>query len=322
MPIRPLATALITIATACVAIAAHAQEYPSRPVRIINGFPPGGNVDLVGRLIAQKLSESIRQPVIVESKPGAGTMIANDYVAKAPADGYTILLVSGAFPTVAATQRKLPYDPIRDFAWLSTIVTYPLVAIVRPDSPLRTIDDLIAAAKAQPGRLTFPSPGVRSLIHLAGELFCATAGVEMLHVPYKSSAETVTEVMTGRIDVLFETLTLASTHLQAGKVRALAITSAQRVSHMPDLPTVAERLPGFETTSFIGMAAPRGTPAPIVQRLTEEFHKVLALPDIRQRFADLGGTPRPSTPADMAAFVEMEIVKWRRVVETRKISID
>ncbi|MSQ18716.1 MAG: tripartite tricarboxylate transporter substrate binding protein [Betaproteobacteria bacterium] len=313
---------LATFFAVCTSISVHAQDYPSRPIRIINGFPPGGNVDLVGRLIAQKLGESLKQPVIVESKPGAGTMIANDFVAKAPADGYTILLVSGAFPTVAATQRKLPYDPVRDFAWLTTIFTYPLVAIVRPDSPLRSIDDLIATAKANPGKLTFPSPGVRSLIHLAGELFCATAGVEMLHIPYKSSAETVTEVMTGRIDVLFETLTLASTHLQAGKVRALAITSAQRVPHMPDLPAVAERLPGFETTSFIGMAAPRGTPGPIVQRLTEEFHKMLALPDIRQRFSDLGGTPRPSTPDETAAFIEKEIVKWRRVVEARKIAID
>jgi tripartite-type tricarboxylate transporter receptor subunit TctC len=319
MSIRSLSIAFVI---ACTSLAAHAQDYPSRPLRIINGFPPGGNVDLVGRLIAQRLSEALRQPVFIESKPGAGTMIANDYVAKAPADGYTILLVSGAFPTVAATQRKLPYDPVHDFAWLTTIITYPLVAIVRPDSPLRSIDDLIATAKAQPGKLTFPSPGVRSLIHLAGELFCATAGVEMLHVPFKSSAETVTEVMTGRIDVLFETLTLASTHLQAGKVRALAITSARRVPQWPDLPTVAERLPGFETTSFIGMAAPRGTPAPIVQRLTDEFHKVLALPEIRQRFADLGGTPRPSTPEETAAFVGKEIAKWRQVVETRKIAID
>ncbi len=144
----------------------------------------------------------------------------------------------------------------------------------------------------------------------------------MLQIPFKSSAETVTEIMTGSIDVLFETLTLASTHIQAGKVRALAITSAQRVPQMPDLPTVAERLPGFETTSFIGMAAPRGTPAPIVQRLTDEIHNILALPEIRQRFADLGGTPRPSQPDEMAAFVEKEIAKWRRVVEARKIAID
>lgn len=299
-----------------------AQDYPNKPVRVINGFAPGGNVELVGRLVAQRMSDALGQPLVIESRPGAGTMVANQYVARQPADGYTLLLVSGAFPTLAATQRKLPYDAVNDFTWISSIIGYPLVALVRADSPYKSLDDLIAAAKAAPGRVTYPSPGVRSLIHLATEHFASVAGVELLHVPFRGGSETMTELMAGRLDVLFETLTLASGAIAGGKVRALAVTAPERVPGLPAVPAVAERFPGFEAHSFIGLAAPRDLPPAIAERLNAELRKALASPEIRQRFAELGGTARPQSPAEMRAFVTSEIARWRQVVEARRIEVE
>ena len=316
-PVR-LLFALLAFLT-CVSGAA--QDYPAKAVRLVAGFPPGGNVDMVARVVAQKMSERFGQQMIVENRPGAGGLIGSDYVAKAPADGYTLLLVSGAYTGQAATMKTLPFDPVRDFTWISTLITYPFVLVVRSDSPFRTLNDLISAAKSSPGKLNFASVGIASVFHLATELFNAMAGIEITHVPFRGGAEPMTEVIAGRMDGVFETMPIALPHIQSGRVRALAVTSAERAPLLPETPTLGQTLPGYDVVSFSGIAAPRGTPGAIVERLNRDLRAVLELPDIRRRFTDLGGSLRASSPEEMGRYIENDIAKWKRVVEERKIVI-
>jgi len=297
-----------------------AQDYPSKPVKLIVPFPPGGNVDLGGRIVAQKMTEGFGRQVIAENRTGAGGVIANEFVAKSAADGYTLLVVSGALVTQAAVLKKLPYDPVRDFAWISTLVSYPLVLAVRADSSFKSLDQYIAYVRSNPGA-NYPSPGMGTLYHLAAEQFIAMAGIEMTHVPFRGGAEPLTEVLSGRMDLLFDALTNASPHIQAGKFRALAVSSPGRSPSLPGVPTVAESVPGYEASSFLGIAAPAGTPPAVVERLNREVRRIVDLPDIRSRFAEWGGQPMPGSPEDMRRHVEAEIAKWKRVVEARKIEI-
>jgi len=299
-----------------------AQDYPSKPVRLLIGFPTGGNVDIVGRIVAQKMSEGLGQQVLPENKTGAGSIIANDYVAKSAADGYTLLVVSGAFVTQAATLRKLPYDPLRDFSWISTIVSYPLVLSVRADSRFKTLDEFIAYVKSSPGKVNYPSPGMGTLYHLAAEMFASMAGIDMQHVPFRGGSEPLTEVLSGRMELLFDALTNSYPQIQAGKFRPLAVSSSERSPSLPNVPTVAQSVPGYEVTSFLGIAGPAGMPAAVVARLNREVRQVLALPDIGQRFAEWGGTPNPSSPEEMAQRVDAEIAKWKRIAELRKIQLE
>lgn len=300
---------------------APAQPYPSRPLRIVSPFSAGGNSDLVGRLLAPKLAERLGQNVIVENRPGAGGMIGTAYVARATPDGHTMLAMSGAFTAVAATVAKLPYDPARDFSWVTMIVTYPFVAVVKNDAPVKTVSQLIAAAKHAPGKLTYGSVGTGSVFHLAAELFNTMAGTDMTHVPYKGGGEPIAELMGGRLDVIFTTLTGAHGHIEAKRVRPIAVASARRAPQLPDVPSVAETLPGYEVTSFLAVAGPRGVPAPVVARLNREYRSVLALPDIRQRLTASGGEVRPGTPAELQRHVGDEIAKWKRVVAEKKIEV-
>jgi tripartite-type tricarboxylate transporter receptor subunit TctC len=301
--------------------AALAQDYPAKPVRLLIGFPPGGNVDVVGRIMAQKMSEGFGRQVLPENRTGAGSIIANEFVAKSAPDGYTLLVVSGAFVTQAATMKKLPYDSVRDFSWISTVVTYPLVLSVRSDSRFRTLDEFIGFVKSNPGKLHYPSPGMGTLFHLAGEMFVSMAGLDMQHVPFRGGAEPLTEVLSGRMELLIDALTNSYPHIQAGKFRPLAVTSFQRSSSLPNVPTVAQSVPGYEATSFLGIAGPPGMPSAIVERVNREVRRVLALPDIRARFAEWGGTPSASSPEEMRRHVESEIAKWKRIVEARKIEL-
>jgi len=298
-----------------------AQEYPAKPIRLMIGFPTGGNVDIVGRIVAQKMGEGLGQQVIPENKTGAGSIIANDYVAKSAADGYTLLVVSGAFVTQAATTRKLPYDPLRDFSWISTLVSYPLVLSVRADSRFKTLDEFIAYVKSNPGKVNYPSPGMGTLYHLAAEMFVSMAGIDMQHVPFRGGSEPLTEVLSGRMELLFDALTNSYPQIRAGKFRPLAVSSAERSPSLPDVPTVAQSVPGYQVTSFLGVAGPAGMPAGVVERLNREVRRVLALPDSGQRFAEWGGTPSPSSPEEMARRVETEIAMWKKVVELRKIQL-
>jgi len=311
--------ALVLGALACTFAAA--QDYPSRPIRLVVGFPPGGNVDVVGRIVAQKMSEGLGQQVLPENRTGAGSIIANEFVARSAADGYTLLVVSGAFVTQAATMNKLPYDPLRDFSWISTLVTYPLVFSVRSDSRFRTLDEFIAFVKTSPGKINYPSPGMGTLYHLAGEMFVSMAGIDMQHVPFRGGSEPLTEVLSGRMELLIDALTNSYPQIQAGKFKPLAVSSLQRSASLPGVPTVAQTVPGYEASSFLGLAGPPGLPPPIVERLNREVRRVLALPDIGQRFAEWGGTPGASSPEEMRRHVAAEIEKWKKVVEARKLEL-
>ena len=300
---------------------AAAQDYPSKPVRLVVGFPPGGNVDVVGRIVAQKMSEGFSQQVLPENRTGAGSIIANEYVAKATADGYTLLVVSGAFVTQAATMKKLPYDSLRDFSFISTVVTYPLVFSVRSDSRFRTLGEFIAFVKSSPGKVNYPSPGMGTLYHLAGEMFVSMAGIEMQHVPFRGGSEPLTEVLSGRMELLIDALTNSFPHIQGGKFRPLAVSSLERSASLPNVPTVAQSVPGYEASSFLGVAGPPGMPVAIVERVNREVRRVVALPEIAQRFAEWGGTPSASTPEEMRRHVATEIEKWKEVVEARKLEL-
>jgi tripartite-type tricarboxylate transporter receptor subunit TctC len=309
------------LSAALLTASAGAQDYPSKPIRLLIGFPPGGNVDVVGRIVAQKMGEGFGQQVLPENRTGAGSIIANEHVAKSAADGYTLLVVSGAFVTQAATMKKLPYDPVRDFSWISTVVTYPLVFSVRSDSRFRTLDEFIGYVKSNPGKVNYPSPGMGTLYHLAGEMFVSMAGIDMQHVPFRGGSEPLTEVLSGRMELLIDALTNSYPHIQGGKFRPLAVSSLARSVSLPNVPTVAQSVPGYEASSFLGIAGPQGLPGAIVERVNREVRRVVALPEIAQRFAEWGGTPTSSSPDEMGRLVRTEIEKWKRVVETRKIEL-
>jgi len=297
------------------------KDFPLRPVRLVSPFPAGGNTDIIGRLIAPSLSERLGQNVIVENRPGAGSLIGNNYVARATADGHTLLVASGAFTSVAATVKSLPYDPIGDFAWVSLIVTYPFVVVVKTDSPVNTVADLIAAARKNPGKLNYASAGAGSVLHLAAELFNAMARTDLTHIPYKGGAEPISELVGGRIDVVFTTLTGVFPLIEARRIKAIAIASSERSAQLPNVPTVGQTLPGYDVTSFAGIAAPGGTPGAVVARLNRELRAVLALPEVGRRLADTGGDLRPGTPEEMRRYVAADIAKWKRVVAERKIEL-
>src|SRR6266478_4780534 len=244
-----------------------AQDYPGKPVRLLIGFPPGGNVDVVGRIVAQKMSEGFGQQVIPENRTGAGSLIANEHVARSAADGTTLLVVSGAFVTQAATMKKLPYDPIRDFSFISTLVTYPLVFSVRSHSRFKTLDDFVGYVKGNPGKVNYPSPGMGTRYHLAGEMFVSMAGIDMQHVPFRGGSEPLTEVLSGRMELLIDALTNSYPQIQAGKFRPLAVSSLERSASLPKVPTVADSVPGYEASSFLGLAGPAGMSPAVVERL-------------------------------------------------------
>jgi tripartite-type tricarboxylate transporter receptor subunit TctC len=296
-----------------------AQAWPAKPLKLVTPFPPGGSADVIARLIGQSLAEQLGQPVVIDNRPGAGGVVGNEYAARQPPEGYTLLLITGAYPVQAAMLKSLPFDPLADIAMVSLLTTYPFVISVRPDSSFRTLGELIAYAKANPGKLNFPSSGIGTVHHLSGELLNAMAGIEMVHVPFRGGASPLTEVLGGRVDLLLEAITLSIGQLHAGKLRPLAVTSASRWSALPDVPTVAETVPGYEVNSFIGLGATGRTPQAIVARLNAAVRKALARPQTHQRFIELGGAPGASTPDEMRAFIEREVAKWRQVVSLRKI---
>ena len=296
-----------------------AQAYPAKALKLVTPFPPGGSADVIARLTAQQLGEALGQPVVVDNRPGAGGLVGNEYAAKQPPDGYTLLLITGAYPVQAAAMKSLPFDPLADIAMVSMLTTYPFVISVRPDSPFATLGDFIAQAKANPGKLNFPSSGVGTVHHLSGELFNAMAGTDIVHVPFRGGAGPLTELLGGRVDVLFEAITLSIGHIQAGRLRPLAVTSRERWKALPEVPAVHETLPGYEVISFIGLGASGGTPAPILQRLNAEVRKMLSSPEGARRFVELGGEPRATSPEEMRSFIERDIARWRGVIASRRI---
>ena len=309
---------IVTIAAAIAAVTlAHAQGYPARVVKIVSPFAPGGPGDLLPRAIATGLSPLLGQPVIVENRPGATTVIAMQAVAKAPPDGYTLIFASVTSLAInLSAYKNLPYDPVKDFAPVALCFTTPLYLVVHPSVPAKTVQELIALAKSHPGKLTFGSGGNGSSNHLAGELFKSLANVDMRHIPYKSMQSAITDAIAGHIDMVFGSGGL--NEARAGRVRVLAVTSARRSAAAPELPTVQEAgLPGYESTIWFGILAPAHTPAAIVHRLSDDINKVLGGPDIRERFNTVDVTR--STPEEFAAFMRREIPKWRKVFGAAKI---
>ena len=318
-------TALGALATLALGRDAFAQSaYPDRPVRLIVAFAPGGFTDIVGRVTAAKLSETLGQQVIVDNKAGAGGIIGTEVGAKAPPDGYTLLL--GTISTHAMNPhlyKSLPYDPMKDFAPIARVATSPNILVVHPSVPAKTVAELIAVAKAKPGDLKYGSGGNGTSSHLAGEMFKSMASVDILHVPYRSTSPGVTALLAGEISLMFDTLPSSLPHVQAGTLRALAVTPRERVAFVPDLPTVQESgLPGFEMGVWVGIFAPAGTPSPVVARLDAETKKLLALPDVVARFEALGVTPFYASPDGLAAYLREETEKWGKVVRGAGIKIE
>jgi tripartite-type tricarboxylate transporter receptor subunit TctC len=301
------------------AAAAWGQAFPTKPLRLVTPFPPGGSADIIARVTAQSLSDTFGQPVVVENRGGAGGVSGSDYASKQPPDGYTLLLISGAYPVYPAMLKSMPFDPLKDIAMVSMLTSYPFVISVVPGSPFRTLGDLIARAKANPGKLNYPSSGIGTVHHLSGELFNALAGTDLTHIPYRGGNAPLTETLAGRADVLFEAMTLSIGQIQAGKLRALAVTSRERWQALPDTPTARETLPDYEVNSFIGLGVTGGTPAPLVERLNSAVRKGLENPDTHKRFVELGGEPRASSPEEMRSFIASETEKWKRVVAARNI---
>ena len=245
-----------------VAAAAHAQSYPERAVRIVVGFPPGGSSDTVARVVAQHLAPLLGQPVVVENKPGAGGVIGSDTVAKAAPDGYTLLLATAGHSTAAAMVQKLPFDAINDFAWISTVTTYPFAFATSAESQIKSLADLIQKAKAAPGKITYSSAGVGTSHHLLGEWLSSLAGIELNHIPFKGGSSPLTEVLAGRVDVMVETMTLGLPHIKSGKLRGLAVSSPEPKAYLPDVPPASKTVPGLVFQSWLGIAGPAGMPAP------------------------------------------------------------
>jgi len=310
---RPI---LATLVAALVAPLAAAQDYPSKPVRIIVPFAAGGPADVYARFIAQRLQESMGQTFIVDDRPGAGSIIGTDAVAKSPPDGYTLLLMSNTHSVNESLIPSKPFQLMRDFVPIAPINSSDLVLVARSGLPASTLAELIAAAKAKPGGLSYASSGPGTPYHMAGELFKAMAGVSILHIPYKGSSGARTDVLGGQVDMMFDAVPTMTEHIRAGKVKALGTTGATRSAVMPELPTIAEAgVPGYEATIWLGLMAPKNTPAPIVARLNAEVAKIVANPETAKAWKAQGATPMTMSTAEFTRYLNDDIVKWAHIVK-------
>jgi tripartite-type tricarboxylate transporter receptor subunit TctC len=308
--------ACLAAALVCVT-AAHAQPaYPQKPIRLVVPFPPGGGTDILARLLGQKMSETLGQQVVIDNRGGAGGTIGTDIAAKAPPDGYTLILVSGSHAINPGLYQKLPYDSVNDFAPITQIATSPGILVVNPSLPVKSVKDLIALARAKPGQINYASAGSGTPPHLAGELFKVMAKIDMVHVPYKGNAPAFTDVIGGQVSLIFPTMPSAMPFIKSGKLRPIAVTSAKRSPAAPDIPTIAESgLPGYEATSWYGILAPARTPPQIVARLHEVLVSVIGAPDMKDKLAAQGLDPVANTPQQFAAVIKSEIAKWAQVVK-------
>jgi tripartite-type tricarboxylate transporter receptor subunit TctC len=301
---------------------AWAQAYPSRPVRIIVPYAPGGTTDIVARLIGQSLSERLGQQFIIENRPGAGGNIGTEVVARAPPDGYSFLLVTTTNAVNATLYEKLNFNFIRDVATVAGLIRTPLVLEVHPGVPAKTVPELIAYAKGNPGKFSMASYGTGTASHVAGELFKMMAGINMVHVPYRGAAPMLTDLLGGQVQAAFDNLPGSIEYIRAGTIRPLAVTTATRSDVLPDIPTVGEFVPGYEASAWNGVGAPRNTPAEIIDRLNKEINAALADPKMKARLADLGALPMPMAPADFAKLISEETEKWGKVVQAANLKPD
>jgi tripartite-type tricarboxylate transporter receptor subunit TctC len=303
-------------AVSCIA---WAQAYPSRPVRLIVGFAPGGGNDIVARLMGQWLSERLDQPVVIENRPGAATSIATEAVVHAPPDGYTLLFVAPSSAINATLYEKLNFNFIRDIAPVASIMRIPNVMVVNPSVPVKTAPEFIAFAKSNPGTVNMASPGVGTSVHLSGELFKMMTGIDMVHVPYRGAAPALTDLLGGQVQVMFGTVPSAIEYIRAGKLRALAVTTATRSQALPEVPTVGEFVPGYEVSTWYGVGAPMGTPAEVIDKINRDINASLADPKLNARLADLGGITIVGSPGDFGKLITDETEKWAKVIRTANI---
>ena len=301
---------------------AAALDYPTRPVRWVVGYPAGGTTDILARLIGQYLSEKLGQQFIVENKPGAGNNIATEAVINSPPDGYTLLFVNPANGINTSLYKKLSFNFPRDIAPIAGIARVPNVMEVNPNVPAKTVAEFIAYAKANPNKVNLASSGNGTSVHLSGELFMAMTGVKLTHVPYRGSAPALTDMIAGQVQVLFDNLPSSIEHIRGGKLRALAVTTDKRSDALPDVPTVADTVPGYEASAWFGMGAPKGTPPEVIAVLNKTINEALADPNIKARLAEMGGMPMGGTPADFGKIIVDETEKWRKVVEFAGASVD
>jgi tripartite-type tricarboxylate transporter receptor subunit TctC len=311
-------TAGVLLASAFVAAqAADAPKYPTHPVRIIAQFQPGTSTDILARVIAQKLTETLGEQVVVDNRPGAGAIVGTELGAKAAPDGYTLTMgVSSAFGINPTLYSKLPYDAVRDFAPITNIALTPQTLFTSPSTSMKSVKDFVAAAKARPGAINFASLGSGSTSHLTMEMFRSAAGIKLNHIPYKGSPAAHTDVMTGQVAVMFDAIPAVLPQIKSGKLRGLGIGSRSRSPLIPDLPTIAESgYPGFEAVGWIGIVAPAKTPAPILDKLNADIVRILGEPDVKERLNTLAFTPVPGTRAEFAAFIKSEIAKWGKAVK-------
>jgi tripartite-type tricarboxylate transporter receptor subunit TctC len=311
---------LVAIALVLLPALAFSQAYPTKPIRLIVPFGPGGVADITARSVAPKISEIVGQQLVIENKPSAGGVVAGQEVAHARPDGYTLLLVNNGNAVSKALFKSLPYDPEKDFAMISTIGYFAVVLLTDPKSPPKNVKDVIAAAKAKPGKMNVGTIGIGSTQNLAAEFFKSSAGINFQVVPYKATGEVVTAAKNGDASIVFEILAPATSHIKSGNLRAIAITTGKRFSTLPDVPTVIEGgVQGYDVASWNGLAAPAKTPREIIARLQQAVAKAVAAPDVQKRFAELGVEGRSSTPEELRDFYAAEAKRWTRVVETAKI---
>lgn len=324
---RRLLAAGVALVTTIVGFAgaAHAQGgYPTKPITMIVPFSAGGTTDILARIVGLQLGKALGQPVVIDNRPGAGGNIGASLAAKAPGDGYTLFM--GTIGTHAINQSlysKLPYDPVKDFAPITRVAMVPNLVVVNPKVPVNNVKELIAYVKANPDKLSYGSSGSGSSMHLSGELFNSMTGLHIQHIPYKGSAPAVNDLLGNQIGLMFDNMPSSYPHVKAGKLRAIAVTSAKRSPALPNVPTVAESgVPGYEATSWFALYATGGTPQPIVDRLNAEVVKILAMPEVKKQMADQGAEPNPEKPAQLAAFMKSETAKWAKVVKASGATVD
>ncbi|MGA8226938.1 MAG: tripartite tricarboxylate transporter substrate binding protein [Xanthobacteraceae bacterium] len=318
---RIIAAGLL-IAVLGASTSAVADDYPARPIKWVVGYPAGGTTDILARLIGQWLSEHLGAQVIIENRPGAGNNIGTEAVINAPPDGYTVLLVNPANGINASLYRKLNFDFIRDIAPVAGLTRVPNVMEVNPAVPAKTVQEFIDYAKANPGKINWASSGNGTSVHLSGEMFKMMTGVDLLHVPYRGAAPALTDLISGQVQVMFDNMPSSIEHIRAGKLRALGVTTAKRSPALPDVPTVADTVPGYEASAWFGMGAPKGTPPEAVNKLNKAINAALADPNIQARLADLGGIVMAGTPADFGQVIIEETEKWAKVVKAAGVSIE
>ncbi|BAT60860.1 tripartite tricarboxylate transporter family receptor [Variibacter gotjawalensis] len=319
---RRVAMCAVAFAAVSIAQPAVAQEYPNRIIKWVVGYPAGGATDIFARLIGQYLSEKLGQQVIIENRPGAGNNIGTEAVINSAPDGYTVLLTNPANSVNATLYRKLNFNFMNDTVPIAGIARVPNVMEVHPSVPAKTVKEFIDYAKANPGKINMASSGNGTSIHLSGELFKFMTGVQMQHVPYRGSSPALTDLLAGQVQVMFDNLPASIAHIKANSLRPLAVTTAQRSKNLPDVPTVAETVPGYEASAFFGMSAPKGTPPAVIKKLNDTINAALKDPNILARIEELGGIPMGGTPEEFGAVVKSETEKWAKVVEFSGVKVD